>query len=115
MAAIVEAHHDERGIIWPAAIAPYAASVVRLGEGQDVVQAADELVATLEAAGLDVLYDDRDATAGVKFADADLIGLPWRITVSAKTLAAGHKAELKRRTASETELVALADVTAMLT
>lgn len=110
MAAIVEVHHDDRGIIWPSGVAPYAASVVRLGDAPEVIKAADELVTALEASGLDVLYDDRDVSAGVKFADADLIGLPWRVTVSAKTLAAGQQAELKRRTASETKLVDLAQV-----
>lgn len=114
MAAIVEAHHDERGIVWPAAVAPYAATVVRLGNDESIVKAADELVVKMEASGIDVLYDDRDVSAGIKFADADLIGLPWRITVSAKTIAAGNKAELKRRTASETNLVDLAAVTAAI-
>ncbi|HEY6736682.1 MAG TPA: proline--tRNA ligase [Candidatus Saccharimonadia bacterium] len=111
MAAIVEAHHDERGIVWPDKVAPFAASVVRLGDSEAVVRAADDLVTALEAAGVSVLYDDRDASAGIKFADADLIGLPWRVTVSAKTVEQGQ-AELKRRSGSEVELVRLADVPA---
>lgn len=113
MAAIVEAHHDERGIIWPENVAPYHVTVVRLGEDEAVLAAADKLVSELEAAGVEVLYDDRDASAGIKFADADLIGLPWRLTVSKKTVEQGS-AELKARQSSETELVKLEGVVARL-
>jgi prolyl-tRNA synthetase len=83
IAAIVEQHHDERGITWPAAVAPYDAHVVALpGVEEQAAQAAFDL----DAAGYDVLLDDRDLRAGEKFADADLIGCPLRVTVGKKTI-----------------------------
>ena len=83
IAAIVEQHHDERGIAWPRAVAPYDVHVVALPE---LEQRAEETAAALDAAGLDVLLDDRELRAGEKFADADLIGIPTRVTVGKKTL-----------------------------
>jgi prolyl-tRNA synthetase len=84
---IMETNHDERGLIWPLAVAPFHAHVIALlGKDETVTASADALVAELEAAGVEVLYDDRDDSAGVKFADADLIGIPFRLTVSARTL-----------------------------
>jgi len=100
MAAVVEQRHDERGIIWPREIAPYAVHLLSLGGTPAVKAAADQMYETLCAAGVDVLYDDRDASAGVKFADADLIGIPLRVTVSARTLAE-DAVELKRRAGGE--------------
>jgi prolyl-tRNA synthetase len=100
MAAVVEQCHDERGLIWPAELAPYAVHLVALGGAPEVRDAADEAYEALCAAGIAVLYDDRDASAGVKFADADLIGLPLRVTVSARTLAE-DAVELKRRAGGE--------------
>jgi prolyl-tRNA synthetase len=94
---IMETNHDEKGLLWPLAVAPFHAHVVSLlGKDDSVRTSADELVAELEAAGIDVLYDDRDESAGVKFADSDLIGIPFRLTVSARTLKEGA-VELKRR------------------
>src|SRR5207248_2636279 len=86
MAAIVEQHHDEQGIVWPASVAPYDVHVVALPGVEEQSQRAAE---TLSAAGAEVLLDDRDARAGEKFADADLIGLPLRVTVGKKTLEDG--------------------------
>src|SRR5262249_4563595 len=83
MAAIVEQHHDDDGIAWPASVAPYDAHVVAL---PGVEEQAEEAAAALDAAGMDVLLDDRDQRAGEKFADADLIGCPIRVTVGKKTL-----------------------------
>jgi len=83
MAAIVEQHHDEQGIVWPASVAPYDAHVVTL-PGLDAQ--GDDAAAALETGGLEVLLDDRDQRAGEKFADADLIGCPIRVTVGKKTL-----------------------------
>jgi prolyl-tRNA synthetase len=100
MAAVVEQRHDERGIIWPQEVAPYAVHLLALGGTPAVQAAADQMYETLRAAGVDVLYDDRDASAGVKFTDADLIGIPLRLTVSARTLAE-DAVELKRRTGGE--------------
>jgi len=86
MAAIVEQHHDENGITWPRSVAPYDAHVVAL---PGVEQQAEEAATALDAAGLDVILDDREQRAGEKFADADLIGCPIRITVGRKTLEDG--------------------------
>jgi prolyl-tRNA synthetase len=91
VAAAVEANHDEAGIRWPASIAPYDAHLVALGASRDAAVAAeaDALYEELRAAGIEVLYDDRDESAGVKFNDADLIGLPLRLTVSSRNLKDG--------------------------
>jgi prolyl-tRNA synthetase len=109
MAAAIELHHDENGIIWPLSIAPYAATVMTLGKEPELVKAAEEVVAALAGAGVDVLYDDRDERAGVKFKDADLLGIPIRVAVGKKGLADG-KVEWKRRGGKDVELVPVADV-----
>jgi len=103
---IIETHHDERGIVWPFAVAPFEVHVISLPANDETVRArADELVADLERRGVEVLYDDRDESAGVKFADADLIGIPFRVTVSRRSLK-GDQVELKARGEAEPELVA---------
>ena len=90
LAAAVEQLNDERGIVWPAALAPYDVTVVSLAGGnEEIATIAAEVAATLDAAGLDVLLDDRDLRPGEKFADADLVGCPWRVTVGKKTLEDG--------------------------
>jgi prolyl-tRNA synthetase len=104
MGAIVELMADEQGIVWPASVAPFATHLVRIGDDGEVVKAADKLYEELEKAGVEVLYDDRGVTAGAKFADADLMGMPVRLTVSKKTLAEGS-VEWKRRTSDGTEMV----------
>lgn len=105
LAGVIEEHRDERGIVWPLTVAPYHAHVVALGVDQpDVREAAETLVADLEAAGVETLYDDRDERPGVKFNDADLIGLPFRLTVSPRTIEKGA-VEFKRRADAEAELV----------
>ncbi len=86
MAAVVEQHHDQKGIIWPALVAPYHIHLVVLGAGEEILTKAEEVYANLEALGYEVLYDDRDGSAGVKFNDADLIGIPVRLTLSRRTL-----------------------------
>ena len=88
MAAIVETHFDHDGIIWPRSVAPYDVHLVALGPDQEVMDAAEALYQRLLAAGYQVLYDDRDERAGVKFVDADLIGVPLRLTVSKRNLKA---------------------------
>jgi prolyl-tRNA synthetase len=117
VAAIVEEHHDEHGICWPAAIAPYAVHLLALaGKGdaaQAVRDAADALYAELTAAGVSVLYDDRDASPGVKFADADLLGMPVQLTIGAKGLARGV-VERKVRAGGERDELALGDVVSAL-
>jgi prolyl-tRNA synthetase len=115
--AVVEEHHDEQGIVWPEALAPYRIHLVALpGKGDTAEQvraAADALYEDLRAAGVSVLYDDRDASPGVKFADADLLGMPVRVTVGAKGLARGVVERRLRATGDQDELT-LADAVAAL-
>lgn len=109
MAAIVEKYNDEKGILWPEAIAPFKAHVVALPgkDAENVIAAADKLYAELTAAGVEVLYDDRaDVSAGEKFADSDLIGIPHRLVISQKTLAE-HSVEYKKRGETEAKFVPL--------
>ncbi len=109
MGVLVEVHHDENGIVWPAEAAPADVHIVSIGADRDdsVANAADKLYDDLIKNGYEVIYDDRDATAGAKFADADLIGCPIRLTVSPKTLSEGS-AELKYRHSEKAELITLA-------
>jgi prolyl-tRNA synthetase len=93
MAAVVEQCHDEHGIVWPRALAPYDAQIVSLPGAEEIAQQAAE---ALSAAGLEVLLDDRDQRAGEKFADADLIGCPLRVTAGRKSLEDG-KVDLRDR------------------
>lgn len=113
MASVAERHHDERGHIWPASVAPYDVHLVSLGRGERVHEVAESLYLELECRGVTVLYDDRDESAGIKFNDADLIGLPLRITVSNRSLRSGG-AELKRRRDSQdmAEIVPVTEVPA---
>jgi prolyl-tRNA synthetase len=109
MGVIVEKYHDERGIIWPASVAPADYHLIVLGDDENVRKAADKLYADLMKDGKTVLYDDREERAGTKFADADLIGIPTWLTVSAKTLAE-DSVEVKLRAEDESKLIALADI-----
>jgi prolyl-tRNA synthetase len=109
MAAAIELHHDQDGIIWPMSIAPYRATVLTLGKEPELVKAAEDVCAALAKAGVDVLYDDRDERAGVKFKDADLLGIPIRVAVGRKGLAEG-KVEWKRRGTKDVALVPLAEI-----
>lgn len=84
---VLEQHHDERGVVWPDALAPALVHLVRIGKGEEVRAKADALYAEFLAAGISVLYDDREDSAGIKFNDADLIGLPLRVVVSERLLA----------------------------
>jgi len=103
LGAIIEASHDERGIIWPEGVTPFHAGIVNLKQGDGAADAACErLYAALGARGLGALYDDRDERAGAKFATMDLIGLPWRLTVGPRGLAAGV-VELTSRRMGESE------------
>jgi prolyl-tRNA synthetase len=111
LACVAEQYHDEQGLAWPVSVAPFQVYLVRLaGRGSnETTEAADRLYETLQAAGIEVLYDDRDESPGVKFKDADLIGLPLRLTVGERGLQAGA-VELKRRTCAEKEMVPLGEV-----
>lgn len=110
-ATVVEQHHDERGIVWPVSVAPYEVSLLWIGSADDAgpQEAADALYAELQGVGVEVLYDDRPERAGVKFNDADLIGIPVRVSVSPRTLERGE-AEIKLRSASQATFVPLAEV-----
>ena len=110
-ATVVEQNYDERGICWPISIAPFHVSLLSLGSDADVVEAADQLYQELTAAGVEVLYDDRADRPGVKFADADLIGNPIRLSVSKRTLGEGQ-AELRLRSETESTFLPLTDVVA---
>ena len=99
--AIIEASHDEQGIVWPEAVAPWTVGLVTMrGDDPASIAAADDLYARLTAAGIDTLYDDRDERGGVKLGSMDLIGLPWQIILGPRGLAAGT-VELKNRASGE--------------
>lgn len=104
MGAIVETHRDEAGIIWPEAVAPCSAHLIALlgKNGAAIRRRAEKLYAEWQRAGIEVLYDDRDASAGEKLAEADIVGIPYRVVVSEKT---GSKIEIKRRDKKNTQLV----------
>jgi prolyl-tRNA synthetase len=110
MAAVVEKNHDDKGIIWPVAIAPYHVYLCPLyREGSEVAGVAEKIYADLTAAGLEVLFDDREESPGVKFNDADLLGVPFRVTVSPRTLQK-DSVELKRRSEKDPEIVSLGEI-----
>jgi prolyl-tRNA synthetase len=114
MAAAVEQNHDEKGIIWPLSIAPFQVHFTGLFmDNPKVAEAADKLYGEMEAAGLEVLFDDRLESAGVKFNDADLIGIPFRVTISPRTLE-GSNVEFKRRTDKKAQVMPLAGIVAFL-
>jgi prolyl-tRNA synthetase len=110
LAAAIELHHDDKGIIWPLSIAPYHIYLCSLHpENTEVAAAAEKLYNDLEAEGLEVLFDDRNESPGVKFNDADLLGMPIRVTVSPRTLEK-NSAEIKKRSEKEPQLVPLEDI-----
>ncbi len=112
VAAVAEEHHDEAGLRWPEHLAPYRVHLIALpGKGEaapEVVAAADRLYESLTGAGVAVLYDDRDASPGVKFADADLLGMPVQLVLGGKGLARGV-VERKVRATGERDEIALED------
>lgn len=107
MATAVELFNDPSGIIWPESIAPFKVHLLELGAGRGAVVYRD-----VQARGVDVLYDERDVSAGEKFADADLIGIPWRAVVSEKT---GDNVEVKRRNEKEARIMSMQEFAALLT
>ncbi|MEX2324088.1 MAG: proline--tRNA ligase [Acidimicrobiia bacterium] len=114
VAAIVEAHHDDKGIVWPVSVAPFEVviTVVSITD-EATVEAATRIYDQLRAAGIEVLLDDRDERAGVKFADAEIIGIPYRITVGPRGLADGN-VEVVRRQDATTESVPVTDAVGIL-
>jgi prolyl-tRNA synthetase len=114
MGTVVEALADERGLVWPEQIAPARVHLVGLNlDNEDVKKEAEELYRTLSEAGIETLYDDRDARAGEKFADSDLIGIPLRVVVSQKTLTEG-KFECVERSSGRTTHASLSELIALL-
>ncbi|MEA3377978.1 MAG: proline--tRNA ligase [Chloroflexota bacterium] len=109
MAAVVEEHHDDYGIIWPPALAPFDVYLLTLGTDEETQERAELFCTELEDAGLDVLFDDREESAGVKFTDADLIGCPVRATVSRRSLEQGG-VELKARWTRDAQVVRIEDL-----
>jgi len=111
VAAAIEQNHDERGIIWPDPIAPFTVVLVALNlqKSPRVREVADRLYEELTAAGIEVLYDDRDARPGVKFADAELLGIPHRLVVADRGIEAG-KLEYRHRRDTESQEFPAADV-----
>ena len=115
VACVVEAHHDDRGIVWPAEVAPYPAHLVSIGANKEpqVDEIAGRLHDAAAAAGRELLWDDRAESPGVKFTDAELLGMPWIVTVSPRSLAAGG-VEVTERATGERSVRPLADVEAWL-
>jgi prolyl-tRNA synthetase len=115
VAAAIEQHHDDRGICWPAPIAPFEVALLpmKLGKSYRVREATDQLYADLRQVGIDVLLDDRDARPGVMFADMELIGIPHRIVVGDKALDDGQ-VEYKGRTDSETRMIPIEEIVGWL-
>lgn len=109
MGVIAEHYSDEHGLVWPENIAPFTVYLACLGTDDAVVQKSDEIYDKLQASGVDVLYDDREVRPGEKFADADLLGIPYRLVVSEKTLA-NATYELKKRTETEAKFVPESDI-----
>ncbi|HET7679086.1 MAG TPA: proline--tRNA ligase [Xanthobacteraceae bacterium] len=115
VAAIIEASHDDAGIIWPEAVAPFKVAILNLKQGgSDTDAACERLYRDLQGKGIDVLYHDLDERPGSKFATADLIGIPWQVLVGPKGLAEG-KLEVKQRADGSRQLLAPSDVLALLT
>ena len=120
VSAVVEEHHDENGICWPAALAPYDVHLVvlpgraktpeQIALSEEVERAGEELYRVMTEAGISVLFDDRDVSPGVKFADADLLGMPVRLTLGAKGFARGVVERLDRATGEERELALTDDI-----
>ncbi|HPY08819.1 MAG: proline--tRNA ligase [Patescibacteria group bacterium] len=105
LGTIVEACHDEKGIIWPETVAPFKVHLLSLNENEE----ADKIYEALKNAGIEVLYDDRDLAAGEKFVDADLIGCPYRLVISKKTLAQ-QSGEIKNRQTGQEEMVKISEL-----
>jgi prolyl-tRNA synthetase len=113
--AIIEASHDDNGIIWPEPVAPYKVGLINLRVGDEACrQACDDLYGKLRGAGIDVLYDDRDEGPGAKFADMDLIGLPWQLVVGPRGLKSG-RIELKERKSGQRDELSADSALARLT
>jgi prolyl-tRNA synthetase len=115
VAAIIEASHDEAGIVWPEPVAPFKVALLNLKQGDAATDGAcEQLYKELSAKGVDVLYHDRDERPGAKFATADLIGMPWQVMIGPRGLAEG-KVEVKKRADGSKELMSPAAALDFLT
>ncbi|MFA7319122.1 MAG: His/Gly/Thr/Pro-type tRNA ligase C-terminal domain-containing protein, partial [Parcubacteria group bacterium] len=102
---IVEKYHDDRGIIWPESVAPFKVHLISLGKDEEAGKVYQDLIKN----NIEVLFDDRDVSAGAKFTDSDLIGIPWRIVLSEKSLAAGG-VEIKKRNEKDSRIIKIEDI-----
>ena len=109
LASTIEASHDYKSMIWPERIAPYKVHLIHLADDDDVIDADTKIYEDMLEAGVEVFYDDRKVSAGAKFADADLIGIPYRLTVSNKTLVS-DSAEIKERSSEKASNIKLSQV-----
>jgi prolyl-tRNA synthetase len=112
---VVELLADDKGLVWPKEISPFQVHLVRLGNSEEVIKKADELYKILREKSIEVLYDDRDARPGEKFADSDLLGMPIRLVISEKTLELGkdsndYKIEVKYRTSDNVDFMSEKEV-----
>jgi prolyl-tRNA synthetase len=115
MGAIIEASHDDNGIIWPESVAPFQVGLINMrADDANCTSAADDIYGLLSAAGAEVLYDDRDERGGAKFATMDVVGLPWQLIVGPKGLDKGV-VELKNRASGEREELSIESAVARLT
>jgi len=112
LGTIVEVLADERGMVWPNAVAPFAVHLISLGD--EVNKVASMLYDKLSQAGVEVFYDDRDVRAGVKFSDADLIGIPQQVVISSKTIEKGDMVEVKERATGEGQSVGMSELVNLL-
>ncbi len=109
MATIIELHHDKNGIIWPKQVAPFDVHLIRIGDNKKVKAEAEKVYNALQKKQIEILYDDRKDTPGIKFADADLIGIPLRIVISEKTLKR-ESVEFKKRNEKKIKLIKIKDI-----
>ncbi|MCB9767906.1 MAG: proline--tRNA ligase [Candidatus Omnitrophica bacterium] len=114
VAAVIEQHHDEKGIVWPESVAPFHIHLLSLGTHMpEIVEACDKLAESLAEAGFEVLYDDRDERPGGKFKDADLMGIPWQVSIGKKSLEKGV-CEITRRSSGERSEVSIEEAISFL-
>ncbi len=104
MGVVVEKYADDKGLVWPESIAPASLHIVRIGSDEETVKTADRIYDELTDSGVEVIYDDRDTQPGAMLADSDLIGVPTRVVVSSKSLAAGG-VEVKSRSDTDSKIV----------
>ena len=116
LASVIEEHHDEAGIIWPVSVAPYHVIIVPIKYDGVVKESADKLAAELAQEGIEVLLDDRGERPGVKFNDADLTGIPWRVVIGDKGLGMSQpQVEIKKRGEKENRMIELDKAASALT